>query len=87
MVDYIPDIITASDARKNLFRLIDRTAKDGRPVVIKGRRSEVVMISREEWNAMQETLYLHSIPGMVKSIKKAAKEPLSKAVKAEAIEW
>jgi antitoxin YefM len=86
-MDYIPEIITASDARENLYRLIDRTAKEGRPIVISGKRNKAVLISAEEWNAMQETLYLHTIPGMVKSIKKAAKEPVSKAIKAENIDW
>jgi len=71
-MDYIPEIITASEARENLYRLIDKTVDEHRPIVIKGKRSEVVMVSREEWNGMQDTIYLHSIPGMVKSIKKAA---------------
>jgi len=80
-MDYIPEIITASDARENLYRLIDKTAKEGRPIVISGKRNKAVLVSAEEWNSMQETLYLHSIPGMVKSIKAGGSVALKDCIK------
>jgi prevent-host-death family protein len=68
--------ITASEARASLYRLIDQTAESHQPVLISGKRSSAVLISAEDWQAIQETLYLLSIPGMRKSIKKGMAEPL-----------
>jgi prevent-host-death family protein len=80
-------IVNATEARQNLFRLIEETAEGGEPVFIKGRRHSAVLISEEEWRGMLETVYLSSVPGMVKSIRKAATEPLAKAKKLQDIDW
>lgn len=80
-------IINATDARQNLFRLIEETAEGGEPVFIKGRKHSAVLVSEDEWRGMVETAYLASIPGMVKSIRKAAVEPRSKAKKLDEIDW
>ena len=61
---------TATKARANLYKIIDDARKSHRPVVITGRRSNAVVISEDDWNAIQETLYLSSIPGMRESIVK-----------------
>jgi len=61
---------TASDARKNLYRLLDETAAAHAPLLITGPRSNAVLVGEEDWNAIQETLYLLSIPGMRESIRK-----------------
>lgn len=73
--------VTASEARANLYRLIDETNESHRPVVITGKRSSAVLISAEDWDAIQETLFLLSIPGMRESIKKGMAEPLEKSAK------
>lgn len=70
--------ITASEARANLYRLIDQTAETHKPVVISGKRANAVLVSEEDWSAIQETLYLLAMPGMRESIKDAMAEPLSK---------
>jgi antitoxin YefM len=62
------DVLSATKARANLFRLIDETAEAHKPVLITGQRNNAVLVSQEDWNAMQETLYLASIPGMAESI-------------------
>ncbi len=77
--------VTASDARANLYRLIDETNESHRPVVITGKRSSAVLVAAEDWNAIQETLYLLSIPGMRESIKKGMAEPLEKS--ARNVKW
>ncbi|HOX92800.1 MAG TPA: type II toxin-antitoxin system Phd/YefM family antitoxin, partial [Spirochaetales bacterium] len=59
---------TASDARSRLYRLIDETNESHLPVRISGKRYNAVLISEEDWEAIQETLYLCSIPGMRESI-------------------
>ena len=71
--------LTASKARAGLYRLIDQTAETHKPVMISGKRSNAVLISEEDWCAIQETLYLLSIPGMRESIKESMAEPLVKS--------
>lgn len=73
--------ITASQARASLYRLIDQTSESHQPIVISGKRSSAVLISADDWAAIQETLYLLSIPGMRESIKKGMAEPLDKSAK------
>jgi antitoxin YefM len=73
--------LNVTDARKNLYKLIDATHESHEPVLIKGKRNNGVLVSEEDWNSIQETLYLTSIPGMVESIKKGLKEDLEKSSK------
>jgi antitoxin YefM len=67
---------SATQARANIYKIIDDARNSHRPVVITGRRSNVVMISEEDWNAIQETLYLTSIPGMRDSIVKGMSQAI-----------
>jgi antitoxin YefM len=62
------NIINSSQARSNLFRLIDQVAISHDPIVITGKQHNAVLISEEDWNSINETLYLLSIPGMRESI-------------------
>ena len=71
-------VITASDARTKLYRLIDETNESHEPVIISGKRNNAVLGSEDDWKAIQETLFLSSIPGMKESIISGMKEPLSK---------
>jgi antitoxin YefM len=73
--------VTASEARANLYRLIDETNESHEPIVISGKRSSAVLVSTDDWDAIQETLYLLSVPGMRESIKKGMAEPLEKSAK------
>ena len=74
-------VLTASKARASLYRLIDQTAESHQPIVIAGKRSSAVLLSEEDWLAIQETMFLLSVPGMRKSIRDAMAEPLSKSTK------
>lgn len=78
-------ILTASEARANLYRLIDQTAESHEPVFISGKRSGAVLISEEDWKAIQETLYLLSVPGLRESIKEGMAERLSDS--ATELDW
>jgi prevent-host-death family protein len=73
--------LTASEARANLYRLIDEAAQSHQPIVISGKRSSAVLLSADDWRAIQETLHLLSVPGMRESIKESMAEPLSKSGK------
>ena len=68
-------VLTASEARANLYRLIDETAESHEPIAITGKRANAVLVSESDWNAMQETLYLLSIKGMRESIKDGMAQP------------
>lgn len=77
--------LTASEARANLYRLIDQTVDSHEPIHISGKRNSAVLISAEDWNAIQETLHLLAVPGMRESIKAGMAEPLADSAKA--LEW
>ena len=78
-------IIPVSQARANIYSLMDEASEAHEPILITGKRNNVVMISQEDWNAIEETLYLNSIPGMTASIKEAIDAPDSDF--SEDIEW
>ncbi|MBH2018057.1 type II toxin-antitoxin system Phd/YefM family antitoxin [Polaromonas sp.] len=81
------NIVTASEARANLYRLIDESAASHNPVIIKGKRNTAVLISAEDWASIQETLFLTSIPGMRESILEAMKAPRSEFVPESELDW
>ena len=60
--------LTASEARANIYRLIDQAAESHEPVTITGKRTNAVLLSADYWYAIQETLFLLSVPGMRESI-------------------
>jgi prevent-host-death family protein len=77
--------LTASKARADLYRLIDQAAESHKPIVISGKRANAVLVSEEDWSAIQESLYLLAVPGMRKSIKDAMAEPIAKSKRA--LKW
>ena len=78
-------IITATNARSNLYKLIDETSSAHEPIQITSKRSNAILISEEDWRSIQETLYLLSIPGMRESIRKGLETPIENCT--EEIEW
>lgn len=77
--------ITITEARNNIYALIDMLSIESEPIQITGKRGNAVLISEDDWRAIKETLYLTSIPGMRESIIKGMKEPLSKST--DKIKW
>jgi len=78
-------ILTATEARSKLYRLIDEAASTHEPIIITGKRSSAVLISEDDWRSVQETLYLMNIPGMRESIRDGLAAPIEECD--EAIEW
>lgn len=74
-------ILKATEARANLYNLIDETADSHQPIVITGKRNNAVLISEEDWNAISETLHLASVAGMSDSIKEGLEADLSECSK------
>ncbi len=70
--------LSASEARKQLYKLVDQVKETHEPVQIVGKRGSAVLLSEEDWRAIEETLYLISMPGMRESIKKGLKTPVEK---------
>lgn len=77
--------LPVSKARENLFRLVDEAAESHEPVVLTGKRHNAVLISEEDWRAVQETLYLLSVPGMRESIREGLATPLEECD--EELDW
>ncbi len=77
--------ITASEARANLYRLIDEAASSHRPLLITGKRNNAVLVSAEDWEAIQETLFLLSVPGMRESIREGMEASVDEC--AEDLDW
>ncbi|MCL5734308.1 MAG: type II toxin-antitoxin system Phd/YefM family antitoxin [Actinobacteria bacterium] len=69
-------IISATEARKRLYKLIDDVADSHEPVQITGKRSNAVLVGEDDWRAVQETLHLMSIPGMRESILEGMATPI-----------
>ena len=77
--------ITASEARANLYRLIDEVASSHQPLLISGKRNNAVLVSEEDWTAIQETLFLLSVPGMRESIREGMDTPVGECD--EDLDW
>jgi antitoxin YefM len=73
------DTINVTNARKNLYQLLDKIVESHEPVQITGKNGSAVLISEEDWKSVQETLYLLSIPGMRESIREGLAEPIGRS--------
>ncbi len=77
--------LTATEARSKLYRLIDEAASSHEPIVITGKRGSAVLISEDDWRAIQETLFLLNIPKMRESAQQGLATPLEEC--SEEIKW
>ena len=68
--------ISATEARKQLYKLVDEVQDSHEPVQITGKRGNAVLVGEDDWRAVQETLYLVSIPGMRDSIVEGMATPV-----------
>lgn len=78
-------ILSASEARANLYRLLDEAASSHEPILITGKRSNGILVSEDDWRAIEETLHLVSIPGMRESILEGGATPVEEC--ADELEW
>lgn len=77
--------ISATSARANLYRLIDQVNEESEPLTITGQRGNAVLVGEDDWRAIQETLYLASLPGLVESIREARAEGIESG--SEELDW
>ena len=78
-------VMSVSQVRADIYNVMDETAKTHEPVLITGKRNNAVMLSQEDWNAIEETLYLNSIPNMTSSIQESMSADDSEF--SEEVEW
>lgn len=78
-------VISVSQARADIYNIMDETALTHEPILITGKRNNAVILSLEDWNAIEETLYLNSIPNMASSIKESMNADDSEF--SETVEW
>jgi antitoxin YefM len=71
--------LNVTEARANLYKLIDGTTANHEPVVITGKRGNAVLLAEDDWNAINETLHLLSVPGMRESIVEGMQESIDSA--------
>jgi antitoxin YefM len=79
--------LTVSEARTNLYRLMDQAALAHEPITILGKRNNAVLISSEDWQDIQETLFLLSVPGMREAIKEGMAEPVDACATEAELGW
>ena len=72
--------INITNARKELYNLVEEVNLYSEPTLIVSKKGNAVLVSENDWNAIQETVYLNSIPGMVESIKKGMETPIEDCV-------
>lgn len=80
--------ITATRARENIYKLIQEVNSNRTPVTITNQKGEnAVLIGEEDWNAIEETLYLMSVPGLSESIIAGGKTPVEDCVDESEVVW
>ena len=77
--------VTATEARRRLYSLLEDVADTHEPIQIAGRRHSAVLVSEADWTAIQETLFLEAIPKMKASIVKGMRTPVAKCAKG--LDW
>ena len=79
------DTLTVTQARSNLYKLIEKVDENHHPTLIGGKKNNAVLIGEADWRSIQETMFLLTVPGMRESIIEGIKEPLSKCT--QVIDW
>ncbi len=77
--------LNATEARARLYNLIDEAAETHEPIIITGKRHNAVLLSEEDWSAINETIYLLSVPGMRESIKEGLKQNIDEC--SQELDW
>lgn len=80
--------ISVTKARENIYQLLSDVNLNSQPITITNTRGKNgVLIGEDDWNAIQETLYLNSIPGIAESIMKGGNTPLEDCLSEDEVEW
>ena len=77
--------LNVTEARANLYKLIDDTSVNHEPVVITGKRGNAVLLAEDDWNAINKILHLLSVLEMRDSILKGMQKKIGDC--AAELEW
>ena len=80
--------VTITKARENIYGLVAQVNESNVPVTIVNTRGEdAVLVAASDWASIEETLYLHQIPGLVESLKKEAATSLEDCIDIDEVDW
>ena len=79
--------INITNARKELYNLVENVNLYNEPALIGRKKGNAVLVSEDDWNALQETVYLNSIPGMAQSLIEGRDTPIEQCVAEDEVEW
>ena len=80
-------LINITQARTDLYKIVDQVCSNHIPALIKGKRNNAVIVGEEDWRAIQETLYVLSFPRLYKSILEGQEEPLKEMARESDVDW
>ena len=79
--------VNISKLRDNLYNYVDGVLNYGDNLEVRTKQGDVVMIGKEEYNGLMETLYLMSFPATAKEIKEGFETPLSECISEDEVNW
>ena len=79
--------INITNARKELYNLVENVNLYNEPALIVSKKGNAVLVSEDDWKALQETVYLNSIPGMAQSLIEGRDTPIEQCVAEDEVEW
>lgn len=79
--------INVTNFRKDIYELLKQTIMFNEPINITTKDGNAVVISEEDYNALMETLYLNSIPGLREEILEGKNMPFEECIPEDEVEW
>ena len=80
--------MTATKARANLFKIMAYVNESSQPLTLTNSKGKnAILIGEDDWNAIQETMYLNSIPGMTESLTAGKNRPIEECLSENEVEW
>lgn len=79
--------VNVTKARENLYELTDKVIKNNETITINTRCGDALLISKENYDSLVETLFLSSDPEYKKSLIDGMKTPIEECLNEEEIDW
>lgn len=79
--------LSISEARANLFKLVEHVSQSHQAIHIHGRHNNAVLLSEEDFNSIQETLYLIKVPGLYNDLKEGLETSLEECTPDSELKW
>lgn len=79
--------VNITNARKELYTLVENVNLYNEPTLIVSKKGNAVLVSEKDWNAMQESAYINSIPGLAESIIEGKNTSVEDCIPEDEVEW